>query len=213
MLIYIIRHGETQANKEGLLQGWLDTDLNEFGVELAKLTGQALKGVKFDVVFTSPLIRATHTAQLLLESSDNDAPIVIDERIKEVNMGSWQGMPIKSEEISQEECRRFFNDPWKFKGFPGGEDLYQLCERTQAFLRELATKDYDTVLVSTHGAALRAMLNCLYEDKEDYWHGHPAYNCAVNIIEVKNGEMKLIADDKIYYDRNLCVDRYADIHK
>ena len=213
MLIYIIRHGETQANKDGLLQGWLDTDLNEFGVELAKQTGKALGNVKFDVVFTSPLIRATHTAKLLMECSDNDAPIVIDERIKEVNMGSWQGMPIKSEEIDQNECALFFKDPWKFKGFPGGENLYQLCERTQDFLRELATKDYNTVLVSTHGAALRAMLNCLYEDKEDYWHGHPAYNCAVNIIEVKNGEMKLIADDKIYYDRNLCVDRYADIRK
>lgn len=213
MLIYIIRHGETQANKDGLLQGWLDTDLNEFGVELAKQTGKALKDVKFDIAFTSPLIRATHTAKLLMECSDNDAPIVIDERIKEVNMGSWQGMPIKSEEIDQNECALFFKDPWKFKGFPGGENLYQLCERTQDFLRELATKDYNTVLVSTHGAALRAMLNCLYEDKEDYWHGHPAYNCAVNIIEVKNGEMKLIADDKIYYDRNLCVDRYADIRK
>lgn len=213
MLIYIIRHGETQANKDGLLQGWLDTDLNEFGVELAKQTGKALKDVKFDVVFTSPLIRATHTAQLLVESNEKDAPIIVDERIKEVNMGSWQGMPIKSEEISQEECALFFKDPWKFKGFPGGENLYQLCERTQDFLLELAAKNYETVLVSTHGAALRAMLNCLYEDKEDYWHGHPAYNCAVNIIEVKNGEMKLIADDKIYYDRNLCVDRYANIHK
>ena len=182
-------------------------------MDLAKQTGQALKGVKFDIAFTSPLIRAVHTAHLLLESSENETPVVIDDRIKEVNMGSWQGMPIKSEEISQEECARFFKDPWKFKGFPGGENLYQLCERTQSFLRELATKDYDTVLVSTHGAALRAMLNCLYEDKEDYWHGHPAYNCAVNIIEVKNGQMKLIADDKIYYDRNLCVDRYANMHK
>ena len=182
MVIYIIRHGETQANKDGLLQGWLDTDLNENGVDLAVQTGQALKHVKFDVVYTSPLIRAVHTAQLLIENNDNTAPIVVDQRINEVNMGQWQGMPIKSEEISQEECARFFNDPWKFKGFPGGENLFQLCERTQSFLKELAKKDYNTVLVSTHGAALRAMLNCLYEDKEDFWHGHPAYNCAVNIV-------------------------------
>lgn len=213
MLIYVIRHGETQANKDGLLQGWLDTDLNEFGVELAVQTGKALKDIKFDVVFTSPLIRATHTAQLLVESNDHDAPIIVDERIKEVNMGHWQGIPIQSDEIDQKECALFFKDPWKFKGFPGGEDLHRLCARTQDFLYELAGKDYDTVLVSTHGAALRAMLNCLYEDKEDYWHGHPAYNCAVNIIEVKDDKMKLIADDKIYYDKNLCVDRYAQIRK
>ena len=213
MLIYIIRHGETQANKDGLLQGWLDTDLNAYGIDLAVQTGQALKHIKFDVVFTSPLIRAVHTAQLLIENNENSAPIVVEERIKEVNMGSWQGMPIKSEEISQEECALFFKDPWKFKGFPGGETIPALCERTQDFLRELATKEYGNVLVSTHGGALRAMLNCLYEDKEDFWHGHPAYNCAVNVVSVENGKMELIADDAIYYDRELCVDRYADIRK
>lgn len=213
MVIYIIRHGETQANKDGLLQGWLDTDLNENGVDLAVQTGQALKHVKFDVVYTSPLIRAVHTAQLLIENNENPAPIIVDQRIKEVNMGGWQGMPIKSEEISQEECALFFKDPWKFKGFPDGENLTQLCERTQNFLREVAKKDHNTVLVSTHGAALRAMLNCLYEDKEDFWHGHPAYNCAVNIVSVEDGVMKLVADDEIYYDKSLCVDRYTNICK
>lgn len=211
MLIYIIRHGETQANKDGLLQGWLDTDLNELGIELAKQTGYALKDVKFDITFTSPLKRAVHTAELILRHSGNTTPIVAEERIKEVNVGRWQGKYLKSDEIPQKECVCFFNEPGKFEGFPGGETIPQLCGRTQGFLKELAQKDYHTVLVSTHGAALRAMLNCLYENKEDFWHGHPAYNCAVNIISVENGTMKLIADDQIYYDKDLCVDRYAEM--
>ena len=214
MLIYIIRHGETQANKDGLLQGWLDTNLNEQGIELAKQTGIALKNVKFDIAFSSPLIRSIHTAQLILKNSENNVPIVLDERIKEVNVGHWQGKHLKSEiEIPQRECSRFFNDPWNFIGFPGGETILDMCERTQNFLRELAVKDYGTVLVSTHGVALRAMLNCLYENKEDFWHGHPAYNCAINIISVENGQMTLVADDKILYDRRLCVDRYADMRE
>lgn len=104
MLIYIIRHGETQANKDGLLQGWLDTDLNEFGVELAKQTGKALKDVKFDVVFTSPLIRATHTAQLLVESNEKDAPIIVDSL--EINKtvpaenSDWNGFSVLKKQLS-----------------------------------------------------------------------------------------------------------------
>jgi broad specificity phosphatase PhoE len=76
-------------------------------------------------------------------------------------------------------------------------------------LKELIAKDDGkTYLVSTHGCALRAMLNFLYEYPEDYWHGHVPYNCCVNIIEVKNGAATLIADDLIYYDQDIAIDRY-----
>jgi broad specificity phosphatase PhoE len=58
MKIYVIRHGETGANKEGRLQGWLDEPLNDLGIKLAVETGEALKGIKFAAAFSSPLIRA-----------------------------------------------------------------------------------------------------------------------------------------------------------
>jgi len=81
--------------------------------------------------------------------------------------------------------------------------------RTQEFLKELIAKDDDkTYLVSTHGCALRAMLNFLYEDPDDFWHGHVPYNCCVNIIDAKEGAPTLIADDKIYYGQELAIDRY-----
>ena len=87
--------------------------------------------------------------------------------------------------------------------------MQQVADRTQDFLKELLARDDDrTYLVTTHGFALRAMLNFLYEDPTDFWHGHVPYNCAVNIIEGKNGEGRLIADDRIYYDPWEAVDRY-----
>lgn len=63
-------------------------------------------------------------------------------------------------------------------------------------------------MISTHGCALRGMLNWLYINPEDYWHGHVPYNCAVNIVRSENGSVELIADDVILYDRKYCIDRY-----
>ena len=84
MLLYVIRHGETEANKEGRFQGWSDNPLNEKGKELAVVTGRGMQGIRFDGCFSSPLIRARQTAQIILRESKNlDVPILIDERIKE----------------------------------------------------------------------------------------------------------------------------------
>ncbi|MBR3363533.1 MAG: histidine phosphatase family protein, partial [Solobacterium sp.] len=78
------------------------------------------------------------------------------------------------------------------------------------FLAETAALDQNmTVLVSTHGTALRAMLNRLYEDPSDFWHGHVPYNCAVSLVETEDGTMVLKEDDRIFYDQSLIVDRYA----
>lgn len=103
----------------------------------------------------------------------------------------------------------FFYDPFNFCGFPNGERIQDVCGRTQEFLKELIKRDDGkTYLIGIHGCALRAMLNYLYKDPSDYWHGHVPYNCCVNTVEVKNGLAKLIADDKIYYPTQMAVDRY-----
>lgn len=211
MLIYIIRHGETDANKEGIMQGWLDKPLNSSGIKLAELTGQAMKGIKFDYCITSPLKRAYDTVKIVLnESGNKDVEITVDDRIKEYHFGEGEGKRLNCGLIPKEEADKFFTDIFNFPGFPGGESITGLCERTQAFLRELCERDDDrTYLIGIHGCAVRAMLNFLYEDPSDFWHGHVPYNCAVNIIEASGGNIKLIADDKVCYDKKYIVDRYS----
>lgn len=204
MRIYIVRHGETEANKKGYLQGWTDIPLNENGRIIAELTGRGLKGIRFDHCFSSPLIRAKETAEILLRESGNSVSVSFDDRIKEMNFGSFEGMNVRDEKVI-----RFLKELIVDYKFPDGESFQEVMKRTQEFLKELIAKDDDkTYLVSTHGCALRAMLNFLYEDKDDYWHGRVPYNCCVNIIEVKNGTATLIADDVIYYDPKLAIDSY-----
>lgn len=204
MRIYIVRHGETEANKNGYLQGWTDVPLNENGRFIAELTGRGLKDVRFDHCISSPLTRAKETAEILLRESSNNVSISFDDRIKEMNFGSFEGMSVRDEKLIQ-----FLKEPVVDYKFPEGESFQEVMKRTQEFLKALIAKDDGkTYLVSTHGCALRAMLNFLYEDTDDYWHGHVPYNCCVNIIEARNGTAKLVADDVIYYDPELAIDRY-----
>ena len=65
MKIYLIRHGETEWNKECRLQGQTDIELNEYGRELAAITSEALKDIPFEIIFHSPLNRAEETARIL----------------------------------------------------------------------------------------------------------------------------------------------------
>lgn len=212
MLIYIIRHGETQSNVEGRLQGWSNDGLNENGKKLAEITGRRLKNIHFDYCISSPLARAKETAETILQTFRNPVVISFDDRIKEINMGDWEGKKFRpgEREVDAEQIKLFFTDPFSFGGYPNGENAFHVCNRTQCFLKELIARDDDkTYLVSTHGFALRAMLNYLYDNPRDFWHGHVPYNCVVNIVEGKNGIGRLIADDIIYYNANDAVDQYS----
>lgn len=219
MKIYIIRHGETEANARGVLQGQTDGKLLPGGLELARVTGEALgrAGLRFDAAFTSPLSRAVETAEAVLaESGNGGVPLRVEERLLEFDMGGYEDKRFLpgEREVDAELVRRFFEEPFDFPGFPGGERVEQVCERTQAFLADLASGalgGFGSVLVSTHGFALRAMLNRLYDDPSNFWQGHVPYNCSVSVVEADaDGGVHLAASDVVYYDEELCVDRYAE---
>ena len=211
MKIYIIRHGETDLNVQGVMQGWLDEPLNQNGRDLAEITGQAMKDVHFDCCISSPLIRSMETVEIVLRESGNDIPVLTDDRIKEIYFGDIEGQHLSALGDAGEI---FHDDPFHFGRFPNGESVQDVCRRTQEFLKELIARDDDkTYLIGIHGCAVRAMLNFLYENPEEYWHGHVPYNCSVNIIEAKDGVARLVEDDKIYYSQDLAIDRYKDVGK
>lgn len=220
MLLYIIRHGETDWNNIGRLQGSADIPLNENGRQLARITGEALREVPFDLVITSPLQRARETGELVTAPSGKyfgrTIPVLEDDRLREIDWGSWEGLGCRAENfaIPDENFNLFYTDALKYEGSPDGDSVAEVCERTGGFLRELIHKpDYQdkTILISTHGCAMRAMLNPLYADPLDFWQGHVPYNCTVNVVKAENGKERLVSADKIYYDASLCVDNYKAV--
>jgi broad specificity phosphatase PhoE len=208
MKIYIVRHGETALNAEGVLQGRLNEPLNQNGRELAEITGKAMKDIHFDYCISSPLDRAKETAEIILRESENDISYTIDERIIEIGFDDMEGKKIAER---GDEGLKFFKDPFHFAGFSNGETIQDVCSRTQDFLKELIAKDDGkTYLISTHGCAMRGMVNYLSDDPEDYWLGHAPYNCSFTIIEAEGGKARITDVDKVYYDPSLIVDHYKN---
>ena len=212
--IYLIRHGETAYNKKGLLQGRTDIPLNASGIALARLTGESFKqlGIRFSKVYSSPLIRAMQTARTVLDfSGQPDLPIHVDKRLIEMCIGTWEGKsayPGQSD-IDPEQLDYFRDNPFLMAPIEKGESAKDVCERTQDFLKEMAMHPVEgNILVSSHGFAVRAMLNQLYDDPSDFWQGSVPLNCSVNILNLTDGHWILAQKDKLFYDESLAVDRY-----
>ena len=198
MQIYIVRHGETNANQEGYLQGWSNDPLNENGRKLAEITGQGMRDINFNCCISSPLIRAQETAEIILQESGNDIHIQFDDRIKEINFGTFERISIRDEKVI-----RFLQNPIIDYKFSDGESIVEVMGRTQNFLKELIARDDDkTYLISTHGCASRALLNRFYEEPENFWQEGVPPNCAVSIVEAAGGQARLTQKDHVYCKAN-----------
>ena len=199
MKMYIIRHGQTPWNARKCLQGRSDVDLNENGIYLAELTGKALRDVTFDMAFTSPLIRAKHTAQCIL--AGRKVPIIEDERLIEISFGIYEGCCYAEEnrQVPQQWIENFFHAPQDYVAAPGGESLDDVEKRTRNFMEDICSRKElqdKTILVSTHGCALRGLLNSIREsNREDYWHGGVSKNCAVSIVTCNRGEKPVLVEE------------------
>ena len=162
-----------------------------------------MKDIPFDVVFTSPLKRAKETARIVLNG--RQIPVIEDERIAEISFGDREGRPWRKTEDfpGDENMYRFFNHPEEYVPLDGGESLSHLCERCADFMQDICSRpelEDKTVLVSTHGAATRGLLNSLREwEMPDFWGGGVAPNCGVAVIECTNGQPRLLEENKTYY--------------
>ena len=203
MLVYLIRHGETDLNKEHRLQGQTDIKLNDYGRELAKETGAALKNINFDEVFSSPLSRAYETA--LLIAGEKEVAIIKDARIQEISFGEYEGLSYGAygHTVPDPYFSYFFEAPHLYRVPKGGESFEDVIKRTGAFWQDLlkdpSNKD-KTILVSTHGCALKGILANIRETElKDFWGDGVHKNCAVTLVEVSEEKTKVVYEGKIFY--------------
>ncbi len=203
MKIYLIRHGETDANKRKSLQGRTDISLNEYGRELARITAEGLKNINFDYIFTSPLKRARETAEII--RGNRETSIIEREEILEISFGEYEGLCFGKENftIPDPEFMNFFSKPECYKTAPGGESLEEVITRTGAFLQELMQDEKyqdKTILLSTHGCALKACLaNVQKQPLAEFWGTGVHKNCAVSLVEVQDGRLVVTEDGRLYY--------------
>lgn len=166
--LYFIRHGETDWNREGRLQGRTDTDLNPRGRRQAAEVAAALEAVvRQDLgpaglnelrFYASPLKRTQQTLTVLLGALNQpDQPVALDMRLAEIGFGIWEGKTwheIRARDPINHRDRE--QDRWRFAP-PGGESYADVAERVQAWLDE---SDRPCCVVS-HGGIARVMMHVL----------------------------------------------------
>ena len=175
--IYIIRHGQTEMNSRKLLQGRTDLPLNTEGIVQASKTAEILNnmGIFFDRVFSSPLVRAVYTAELLSPGTE----IETDDRLIEMDYGPFEGMDLYS---PAPEVMNFFRDFTRNPAPEGMEPLDSVVARTGDFIESLR-KTEGNILISTHAIAMKGILEYLTpESHGSYWSKHIG-NCAVYLTE------------------------------
>ncbi len=190
MKIYVTRHGQTDYNKHRMMQGRSDIPLNEVGIAQATERRKSLQGIKFDAVYSSPLIRAVKTAEIIGGVDEKD--IIRDERIIEANFGKYELLNYYATGIPM---MLYWTFPEYFKAPEGVETLDEMRDRTRSFLQELATKDYENVLVACHGGIIRPIRGYLEKAKNGIiWRPRPK-NCEIFVYESQpDGSYKLVED-------------------
>lgn len=208
MRLYMVRHGETDWNKVRRVQGHTDIPLNAYGRHLAEETAEGMKNTAIDLCFTSPLSRAKETAQIILKG--RDIPLIEDERIGEIGFGKYEGICSGGEgrDEESEKFNLFFTDTASYVPPEDGESVEELYERTGSFLEELYERsdlENKNIMISTHGAAMTAMLNRIKHQisVENFWRDEVPPNCSVTVIEVKDRKAEIISEGTVYYSEKV----------
>jgi len=179
-MIYFVRHGSTDWNdyvnldgkKDPKCQGHKNLPLNNHGLEQAYLVREDLKNINFDKVFSSPLLRAKQTCEIICGDTKN---IQFDDRLIERDFGEFEGLTRKEFD---------FVDFWNInstKKYKSAETIKHLEERIFDFLDELSKTPNQNVLVVSHGAVGLVFMS--------YFYGVPENSNYIS-FELKNGSFK-----------------------
>ena len=139
--LILIRHGQTQWNREGRWQGQADPPLNAFGRRQARRVALDLRGARLDHLYSSDLRRAVETAHII--GADLGLAVIPDPRLREINLGRWQGMlsvDIKAQ--YPDEFQLWHTSPLTTRP-PDGEDVHTLAARVLEAISEIALRHPD----------------------------------------------------------------------
>ena len=166
MNLILIRHGQSEWNALNQFTGWKDPDLTAKGIEEARNAGKIINNLKinFDLVFTSALIRAQNTAEIILKEVNQSLSTIKNQALNERNYGDLAG-------LNKDDARKRWGDEqvhiWR-RSYdippPGGESLKDTGERVLPFfMKEILPHvcEGKNVLVAAHGNSLRSLIKFL----------------------------------------------------
>jgi broad specificity phosphatase PhoE len=190
--IYLVRHGESVLNKQGILSGQVNPEMTDEGRDQVRRTKQELRNVKFDVAYSSKMVRAMETADILYSRPIPDTNRL--HGLRERSFGSWDGKPdqlmIAGNAIRQKLPHE---EGMHFKHVPDMESDHELTERFIPVLQEIAEANPGkTILIAAHGGVIRTAVmklgNLTYQDLP----AKSFKNAGYAVLEFTDGAWKVI---------------------
>lgn len=180
MRLIVVRHGRTEANEQGILQGHREGKLSSAGLSQVESVAERLCVEPVDAIFSSDLQRAADTARMIA-SFHPRAPLGFDKRLRERSWGSFEGQPAHAWEADLRASAL----PFHLYRPPGGETVEDLAERVRPFIDELRSVwSGRTVVVVGHHSLNRAIIYHLTDHPIAEWRALQQENTCVNVLQV-----------------------------
>jgi len=191
--IYFVRHGQTQWNVEKRLQGWEPVPLNEAGVTQAKRAAAELKELSITAIYSSPVLRAKQTADIIAEPHKLD--VRTDDGLGERNEGMLVGL---TWEEAKQKYPEFLKDRKKEDidwSFPEGESTRETIDRAWATFEKLAKNHQpgERIVMVSHGALMRALIHVAHGGKpEEIYHREYPDNAEIAEVHWDGKQAKIV---------------------
>lgn len=196
--IIFVRHGQTSWNDLGMYQGHTDIPLNQIGLEQAAKAGQRLKNEKVAAIYSSDLLRAKQTAEIIARG--HNLPVIIMPEFREINFGIWEGKTFKDiEELYPEMLKIWKTKPQDLK-IPEGETFPEMLKRAWKGLKILLARHKDeTVIIVAHGGTIAALLcNILDMSLDNLWKVRQG-NTGITVVEFEEDKGRLTLFNDTYH--------------
>lgn len=194
LTLYITRHGETEWNIQKKMQGWQDSPLTTNGIENANFLRERMESIPLDAIYTSPSGRTQQTAELI--RGNRTIPVVLEENLKEINMGKWEGKTLLSiQESDPVAFQAFWNTPNEYVS-NGGESFSETLERVREVLKQVKHKyPSGNVLIVTHSVVIKCLLT-IFNNKgiENLWDPPYIEDTSLTIVEKYDEGYQLILE-------------------
>ena len=184
--IFLVRHGETDWNKEQVFRGKIDIPLNDTGRTQAEAVRGYFKPMEIDELYASPLSRALETAAILGEQ--RGLVVKVAEGFSDIDFGEWQGLSHqKVKEEFNDLYASWMNNPEEVH-FPGGESLAEVQDRSMTALAEVVESNTEkTVVIVSHRVVNKVLLcGVLGLSVSHFWNVRQD-TCAINCFEYNEG--------------------------
>ena len=185
---HLVRHGETEWNRIGKIQGHSDVPLNEHGRRQVEVLARRLDGRRFSTVYASDLSRARETAQAIVEGSD--AFVETDPDLREFFYGEWEGLTLEEAKARDPMvfAKQMSIGNHKFSA-PGGEDSTELLHRVRRFYTGAVDHHdaADNLLIVAHAGPIRALVICLLGLTDDYFWRFRVDCAGLSVINSQSG--------------------------